>query len=459
MMTSVMLRRTARFGLPVAVMALLAAPVVAGQTAPAAQPAAPARTPAAAAKPKAPAAPAEAPVSTPTIAITGGKVYPVSGAPIENATVVIANGKITAVGAGVTPPAGAQVVDAKGKWITPGLINGATALGLVEVGGEQSTRDASAGGDKAVAAAFRAWDGLNADSVLWAPARNEGITTVISLPSGGLVSGQAAAVRTAGATRAEMVRKAPAAMVVNFSAASADTKSRGELVLKLRELLDDAREYAKNKAAYDRAATRPYAAGRLHLAALQPVLAGEMLVLFSADRADDLETGIALAKEYQLKLAIVGGAEAWKVAPQLAAAKIPVLTTALDNIPSSFSSLGSRQENAALLQKAGVRVAVIAGEGETFNVRNIRQQAGNAVAYGLPWDEALRAVTLTPAEIYGLDSTGTIAVGKDADLVVWSGDPFEFASQAEHVYVRGREVNAPGRQDMLTERYKNPGKR
>lgn len=424
--------------------------LVSAQTAPAAPRAA------------APAAPAPAVAAGPTIAITGGKVYPVSGPAIDNATVVISGGKITAVGpsATVTAPAGAQVIDAKGKWITPGLINGATSLGLVEVGGDETTRDNSAKGDHAVAAAFRAWEGLNAESVLWAPARNEGVTTVVSLPSGGLVSGQAAAVRTAGASRADLVRKAPAAMVINFGARGADTKSRGELLLQLRELFDDAKIYGTplRKAAYERAASRPFVVSHLQLEALQPVLAGKMLVLINADRADDIEAAIDLAKEYKLRIAIVSAAEAWKVADKLAAAKIPVLTTALDNIPTSFATLGSRQENAAILRKAGVPLIIIAGEGETFNVRNIKQHAGNAVAYGLPWDEALRAVTLTPAEAYGLDtSTGSIAIGKDADLVIWSGDPFEFATRAEHVYIRGREVNTPSRQDQLIDRYKTPG--
>jgi imidazolonepropionase-like amidohydrolase len=415
--------------------------------------------------PPQPAATAPTAAPGPTIAITGGKVYPVSGPPIENATVVIANGLITAVGANVTPPAGAQVVDAKGKWITPGLINAGTQLGLVEVNGERSTSDTTATGDHAVAAAFRAWEGLNTASVLWAPARNEGVTTVVTLPSGGLVSGQGAVVRTAGASRAEMLRKVPAAMVVDLSQPSnAATKARGELYLKLRELLDDARDYEGRKAAYERAATRAYAVGRLELEALQPALAGTMLVLVGANRADDIDTAIDIAKEYKLRIAIVGGAEAWKVADHLAAAKIPVLTSALDNIPTSFNTLGSRQENAALLRKAGVQVMVIGGGGpgeglEVFNVRDIRQQAGNAVAYGLPWDEALRAVTQTPAEVFGIDAAvGTIAVGKEADVVVWSGDPFEFSTRAEHVYIHGREVNEPSRQDLLTDRYKRFGK-
>lgn len=405
---------------------------------------------------------APAPAAAQTIAITGGKVYPVSGPPIDNATVIIVDGKITAVGASVTAPAGAQVIDAKGKWVTPGLINGATSLGLVEVGGDQTTRDNTAAGDHAVAAAFRAWDGLNASSVLWAPARNEGITTVVSLPSGGLVSGQAAAVRTAGATRAELVRKAPVALVINFAASAAETKSRGELLLRLRELFDDAKLYGTplRKAAYERAASRPLAANHLQLEALQPALTGKQLVVINADRADDIETAIDLAKEYKLRIAILSGAEAWKVADKLAAAKVPVLTTALDNIPTSFSTLGSRQENAAILRKAGVPLIVIAGEGESFNVRNVKQHAGNAVAYGLPWDEALRAVTLTPAEVYGLDATtGSLTAGKEADLVIWTGDPFEFSTRAEHVFIRGREVNEPSRQDQLIERYKTPGPR
>jgi imidazolonepropionase-like amidohydrolase len=258
-----------------------------------------------------------------------------------------------------------------------------------------------------------------------------------------------------------MLRKAPAAMVVDLTDASgAGTKSRGEMFLKLRELLDDARDYAARKPAYERAATRPYAAGRLHLEALQPVLSGQLLLLIGADRADDIETAIDLAHDQKLKIAIIGGAEGWKVADKLAAAKIPVLTSALDNIPSSFSALGARQENAALLRRAGVPVVVIAGGIENFNVRNIRQHAGNAVAYGLPWDEALRAVTQTPAEVFGIGETvGTLATGKEADLVIWSGDPFEFSTNAEHVFVHGIEVNAPSRQDQLIDRYKSTGKR
>jgi imidazolonepropionase-like amidohydrolase len=390
-----------------------------------------------------------------TVAITGAKVHPVSGPPVENATVVIDNGKITAVGVGVAVPPSARVIDGRGKWVTPGLFNAATALGLVEIGMEASTNDVTAEGERGVAAAVRAWEALNPASPLWAPARNEGVTTVGVLPAGGLIAGQGAVVDTAGGTAAAMVRKAPAAMVASLASPDvAKARARGELFNRLRQVLQDARVYALRKAAFEAAALRSLAAPADDLAALQPVLAGKIRLLIHADRATDIETALAVARDFTIRIAIVGGAEAWMVAAQLAAAKVPVVTTALENIPTSFASLGQRQENAALLRAAGVPVVLTAGVGEAFNVRNIRQQAGNAVAYGLPWDEALRAVTLAPAEMLGVaDAVGALAVGRDANLVVWDGDPFEFATRAEHVFVRGRDARAPSRQDLLTEKY------
>lgn len=394
------------------------------------------------------------------VAITGGRVHPVSGPVIENGTVVITDGKITAVGAGVSVPSGATVIDAKGKWVTPGLINSATALGLVEVGGDQTTNDDTAKGERAVSAAFRAWEGLNPASVLWAPARNEGVTSVAVLPSGGLVAGQGAFVDTFGPTRTDMIRRAPAVMVANLGVPSAaEAGARGELFMRFRELLEDARVFTQRKDAFESGSTRAFAAGRLHLDALVPVIEGKLPMVATVDRAADIETALDLAQEYKLRLAILGGAEAWMVADRLAKARVPVITTGLDNIPTSFAALGARQENAGILQKAGVPVAIMAGEGETFNVRNIRQHAGNAVAYGLAWDAALRAVTLTPAEIYGLESSlGSLQVGKDANVVVWDGDPFEFSTSASHVFIRGRQVQGTSRQDLLTDRYKPKGR-
>jgi imidazolonepropionase-like amidohydrolase len=401
------------------------------------------------------AAGAAAQVAAQTVAITGGRVFPVSGPPIERATVIVTEGKITAVGADVGVPAGARVIDAAGKWVTPGLVNATTALGLVEVGMEESTNDSRARGENGVAAAFRAWEALNPASALWAPARNEGVTTVGVLPSGGLVAGQAAVVDTQPGPVAEMVRKAPVLMVASLAGAGpAGTRARAELFQRMRQLLEDARVYAQKRAAFESASLRALAAPAADLAALEPVVNGTLPLLVEVHRAADIEAVLALARDLKLRLAILGGAEAWMVAPQLAAAKVPVFTTALDSIPTSFASLGQRQENAALLRAAGVPVVLVAGDGESFNVRNVRQQAGNAVAYGLSWDEALRAVTAAPAEALGVgDRVGTLAAGKDANLVVWDGDPFEFATRAVHVFVKGREVQAPSRQDELTERY------
>ncbi len=391
------------------------------------------------------------------VAIVGARVHTVSGGVLENATVVIDDGRIAAVGVGVKAPAGARLIQGRGKWVTPGLINSVTALGVSEIGSVGETNDASARGDRGVAAAFKVWEGLNPDSVLWAPTRNEGVTSVVEVPSGGVVSGQAALVDTAGPTAEEFLRKAPVAYVLNYGAASGNDgpSSRGEALQAIRALLSDAKAYPSRKDAYERGESRPFAAGHAQLEALQPVVDGQALVLVNVDRASDVLAVLGLAKEFGLRLAIVGGAEAWKVAPQLAAAKVPVLTGALDNLPSDFATLGARQENAALLRKAGVPVVLTAGTRETFNVRKIRQHAGNAVAYGLPWDEALRAVTLAPAELFGVaDAIGSIAEGRVANLVVWSGDPFEFSSDAEHVFVRGREVQGSSRQDELAERYK-----
>jgi imidazolonepropionase-like amidohydrolase len=173
---------------------------------------------------------------------------------------------------------------------------------------------------------------------------------------------------------------------------------------------------------------------------------------------DEIDAALTLARDYHLKLIITGGAEAWLSADRLAAAQVPVLTGAMSNIPSSFSALNQRQENAGLLRRAGVRVVLIATSGtdvSRFNARNLKYEAGNAVAYGMSHDDALRAVTLTPAEVFGVsDRIGSLQAGRDANVVVWSGDPFEFSTRVEHVLIKGREVQEPSRQDLLIERYK-----
>jgi imidazolonepropionase-like amidohydrolase len=404
------------------------------------------------------------PASAQTIAIVGGKVYPVSGPAIEGGTVVIVNGKITAVGKDVAIPAGAQRIDATGKVVTPGFVNSSTQLGVQEVAQVSDTRDMSARGKDNIAAAFTVWDGLNPNSVMMAPARKEGITSFIVMPTGGLVSGQAALLDVVPGTTTDMIIRAPIAMIAEVGdPQSAGVNSRGELIVKLRELLDDTRFFQTHRDAFDRAQTRPFAASRLDLQAMIPVIQGKLPLVVVVDRASDIDAAMRIAREFGVKLMIGGGAEGWMMADKLAAAHIPVLTGAMNNIPGGFAALGQRQENAALLRKAGVAVALIGnaggGDEEAFNVRNLKQEAGNAVAYGMTWDDALRAVTFAPAEIFGVaDRVGSLQPGREGNVVVWSGDPFEFTTKVEHVFVRGREYHDKTRQDLLMERYKTlPG--
>lgn len=396
-----------------------------------------------------------------TIAITGGKVYPVSGPVIEGGTVLLRDGKIVAVGRDVSIPADAQRIDATGKVVTPGLVNAATELGLTEIGAVGTTREYGApNNENGIAAAFMPWEGLNPTSMLLAPAREAGVTTVMVAPEGGLVSGQAAVVHLVPGSAREMILRSPVGMVATLGPGRGQNGgSRAETIMKLREVLDDARTYRTHRTDFDRAQLRPLSASRLDLEALLPVLDGKVPMIIEAEKSSDIEAAMTLAKDFGFRMILAGGAEAWMVADKLAAAKIPVLTGAMNNIPTSFATLGQRQENAGLLQKAGVQVSVIGnaggGDEEAFNVRNIRFEAGNAVAYGMDWDAALRAITLTPAETFGVaDRVGSLAPGRSADVVVWSGDPLEFATEPVHVFIAGREVTQPSRQDLLEQRYK-----
>ena len=397
-----------------------------------------------------------------TIAITGGRVFPVSGPVIENGTVLIRDGKIVEVGAAVAIPAGAQRIDASGKWVTPGLVDADTQLGLFDVaGGAGPTDVASHGRGDAITPSFTVWEGVNPRSVYIAPARQGGVTNVLTSPSnGGVVAGQAAMLDLVDGAVSDMLMKAPAVMLASVDFPQTDRiGARGELFGRMRELLEDTKAFLRNRTAFERNQTRQYSIGRTDLEAMLPVVDGRMPLLVRANRASDIEAALSLAREYSLKLILAGGAEAWMVAPKLAAAKVPVLVGAMNNIPTSFNTLGQRQENAGLLRAAGVDVAIIGdngdGDEEQFNIRNIRQETGNAIAYGLPWADGLRAVTLAPAEIFGVaDRIGTLQAGRQANVVIWSGDPFELSTVAERVWVRGREFAGPTRQDLLEQRYR-----
>lgn len=388
-----------------------------------------------------------------TIAITGGTVYPVSGPKIENATVLIRDGRIAAVGANVTVPDGATRIDAAGKWVTPGLFDGAGQMGLREISAVQNTNEQTLRGNQ-VAAAFNVLEGINPGSMLIGVNRIEGVTTTLAVPNGSLIWGQAAVIDLDGTTIEQMRVKSPAAMVVDLSegAKEAGGGSRAGVAQRLRRVFDDALQYSRRGATYQRAQNEELAASAADLEALLPVLRGQLPMLALANRRSDIETALRIAKEYKIRLILGGVAEGWMIPNVISAAGVPVLVEPLQNIPS-YDALGIRYENAALLTTGGVKVALM--ETSTENSRNLRQQAGNAVATGMTWDQALRAVTLTPAEILGVsDRYGSLEVGKVANVVVWTGDPFEFSTGVEHVFIRGKDIPLRSRQTELLERYK-----
>jgi imidazolonepropionase-like amidohydrolase len=397
---------------------------------------------------------------TTTIAIVGGTVHPASGPRIERGTVLIRDGRITAVGADVVVPADAQRIDATGKWVTPGLMNVVSVLGLVEIPLSGGATDERAIGRNNIAAAFRPWEAFDAASPLIAATRNDGITTIGLMPDGNLASGQHALVDLAGSGRgATMLRKAPSALVVRVqNAGPAGTASRGELIAKLRTLLTEARDWPGLRGPFGENRTAPLLATAADYEALQPVMNGTLPLLVVADRATEIDAVLRVAADFNVRVILVSASEAWQRAPELAAAGIPVIVGGIRNIPDSFDRLNSRDDNAALLRRADVTVILESdsyGDGNHFNARNVRFEAGNAVANGMTWDDALRAVTAVPAEVFGVaDRVGTLRPDLDANVVVWSGDPFEFATHAEAVFIGGVRVDGTDRQKELMERYR-----
>ncbi len=389
------------------------------------------------------------------VAITNARILPVSGPAIEGGTLVMREGKIVAVGADVDVPAGARVIDGTGKTVTPGFLNSSTQVGIVEVGAVSGTNDTGSEND-GITAAFDVVYGLNPNSTLIPIERTGGITRAIVAPSAGagLVGGRGALIQLTGDRASEMVLKDPVAMfgILGAAAAARAGGARGDAVLRMRELLDDARDYATNRASFEANGRYRYGASRLDLEALVPVVEGRLPFALEVNRASDIENALQLAKDDHLKLILMGAAEGWEVADDIAKAGAPVVMNPLTDIPQ-FEELGATLENAARLSKAGVEVAFATFD--AANARNVRYLAGNAVSYGMPYDAALAAVTLNPARIWGVaDRFGTLEPGKDADVVVWNGDPFEVMTWAEHVFIGGKEMPGDNRQKALLERYR-----
>jgi imidazolonepropionase-like amidohydrolase len=390
-----------------------------------------------------------------TIAITGGTIYPVSGPRIENGTLLLRDGKIAAVGDSVEVPSGATRIDAKGRWITPGLIHGGSTLGLklFDIGVQIETQEDTASGD--MKPSFNVAEGLDPASMAIPVARLEGVTSSISKPALGLIPGQAVLIDLAGDRIEDMVVQSPVAMMADLGQGGKEAGggSRARATQRLRRVLRDALEYEKRRDDFRKAQMQPLAASAEDLEALLPVLKGKLPLFVIANRRSDIETALRIAQEFNLRIVIWGGAEAWRVAPELARAKVPVLLEPLTDVPR-FDALNARLDNATLLWKAGVKVGVAQQDAALF--RDLRQAAGNEVRNGMSWDDALRSITLSTAEAAGVsDRYGSLEVGKVANVVVWTGDPLEFSSRVDHLFIRGREIPLVSRQTELLDRYRS----
>ena len=396
------------------------------------------------------------PVRTGPVYLVGGELHIGDGTIIKDAVIAMDAGKFTIVGGAEARGRlldESTAIDLRGKVITPGLFAADTQLGLVEIDLEAATRDDGKDTEHPIRAAHDAASAIHAESGLIPIQAIEGVTSAAVAPTGGLVSGQVAVIDLVHGDHRGIVAQPRVAIAAHLGHAHAG--SRAATLAKLREVLSDAKSYPARRQAYERAQSRELAAHPLDLEALQPLFKQQAVLTLSADRASDILAALDLAREFDLRLAIIGGAEAWKVADELARAKVPVIVEPTENIPGGFDSMGARLDNAALLHKAGAAV-VLSAPGGTHNLRSLTQGAGIAVANGLPWEAALTAISLGAARAYGVERThGSVAVGKVANLVVWSGDPFEFSSVPVQVYVRGALVRNTTRQTLLRDRYRD----
>ena len=402
------------------------------------------------------------PAAAATTAIVGGKVHTVGPqGTIENGTVLIVDGRIAAVGADVEVPTGAETIDASGKIVTPGLFSPYGHLGLVEVGFSAGPLDYSQRGEQ-FTASFDVADAYNPRSTLIPVNRIEGVTRALVAPSPGypdetgrghILAGLAAIVNLGDDDVLDQ-RAAAMIVVLGEGGASLSGGSRTGAWLTLRNAFDEALDYREHKGDFERGMRREYTHSMADLEALQGVINGNTPIIVDIDRASDIEVLLDFVNEYSVNAIIAGGSEAWMLADKLAAAGIPVIVGPTANLPGNFDRINARFGTASILVNAGVKVAIADSDAQTHNARNITQSAGNAVAYGLDWDAALRAITLTPAEIFGMAATtGSLEAGKAADVVIWPGDPLELTNYPDAVFINGEAVPMVSRQTMLRDRY------
>jgi len=402
------------------------------------------------------------------VAIRGARIVTVSGPVIDKGTIVLAGGKIVALGADAAVPADAEVVDGTGQTVYPGLVNGLTTLGLTEISSVPGSVDTTEAGD--INPQAQAWLAVQPHSELIPIARANGTTVVLTAPQCGLVSGQSALLRLAGSTPEALTVKQPAAMhmvyptgrpvfnlarlfeepeLKTFEDRVKDRRQNQEKELRrLGNLIEDARALGQR-----RGANVP---SDVDLAeeALGAVARGELPVVMRADAEDDIRGAVRFAGEHGLKLIIAGGLEAWRCADLLKEKDVPVLLQ-VDRLPLRESDrYDASFTNPSALHRAGVRFAIVSDD--AADTRNLPYEAAMARAYGLPADVALRAITLSPAEIFGVaDRLGALAVGKDADVFVATGDIMDTRTQVTHVFVDGAPQSLETRHTRLYREFKD----
>jgi imidazolonepropionase-like amidohydrolase len=376
-----------------------------------------------------------------------------SSGTLEHSDLLIKDGKIDAIGHGITAPAGTEVIEAAGRPVTPGLFGGLGHLGIEEIGIEPTVDDYSLKLG-AMRPEFDVTPAFNPDSVVLGVNRLGGITFAMLAPSaeaggkgasGTIIAGQGSIARLNGTV-------APAAHAlfvdVGGDAAVLSGGSRAAQFMLLQQAFTEVR----SPKAFLQGDVRVLTPGGRQ--ALQTYLDDSAPIVFDVDRASDIRQVIAFAQREKVRVVIKGGTEAWRVGPELAAAKIPVVLNPLNDLPLSFDAVGATLENAARLNRAGVKIAFTFDDPQPHNIRKLRQAAGIAVAHGLPWEAGLAALTRNPAEIFGVAQTnGSLERGRPADLVLWSGDPLEVTSLADRVFIQGQAQMMRSRQTELRDRY------
>ncbi len=398
-----------------------------------------------------------------TIAITGGKLVIGDGsAPIDGGTVVIRDGSVVAAGVGVAIPAGARQIEASGKWVTPGVFAGFTRLGLSEVDAVNGTNDKS-GGKSGFSAAIDIAPAIDPFRSPFAVNRSAGVTRAVVAPEAAdnIFAGQGAIADLGADSNA--VTKARAFQFAEFGEDGAANAggSRAGTHLHFRAMLREAQDYAAGRDGFDDDLLKAEDAK-----ALLSVLRGETRLLIHVEGANDMLRLLELKRDFPtIKMVFVGATEGWRVATQLAQAGVPVIASALNDLPATFEMLGATQSNIGRMKDAGVKVAIgMINDRDSHQLRYTTQYAGNLVsleklpnASGLTWDEAFAAISSVPAEIMGVGETyGSLKAGKAADVVVWDGDPLELSSAAMTVIIDGVEQPTGNRQQRLRDRYARP---